>query len=149
MVRHCKFLCLLNTWGFTTVNLNLTLRKIAIWMSKNCQKLDFFFLIDKNCHFFNQIANGNFVEKNDNFCQFSWKKCQVFVYFLTVKWQFSGGSGPRWGNTCRCQTQPSSLCNTRQHISTTRQCLQSVFTYNSPFYSITWEGLQYFLSYHL
>ena len=34
---------------------------------------------------------GNFVEKNDNFCQFFWKKCQVLVNFLTLKWQFSGG----------------------------------------------------------
>ena len=29
----------------------------------------------------------------DNFWQFFWKKCQVFGNFLTVKWQFSGGSG--------------------------------------------------------
>ena len=29
----------------------LSLRKIAIWLSKNCQKLDIFFKkIDKNCH---------------------------------------------------------------------------------------------------
>ena len=42
--------------------------------------------------FFNKIANGNFVEKNDNFCQFFFKKCQVSGNFLTVKWQFSGGS---------------------------------------------------------
>ena len=34
---------------------NLTYRKIANWMSKNCQKLDIFFKkIDKNCHFFQQ-----------------------------------------------------------------------------------------------
>ena len=46
----------------------------------------------KIVNFFNKIANGNFVEKNDNFCQFLKKKCQVFVNFLTVKWQFSGGS---------------------------------------------------------
>ena len=43
----------------------LTLRKIAIWLSKNCQKLDIFFKkIDKNCHFlaiFGQ-SNGNFPE---------------------------------------------------------------------------------------
>ena len=35
----------------------------------------------------------NFLEKNENFWQFFWKKCQVFDNFLTVKWQFSGGSG--------------------------------------------------------
>ena len=32
------------------------------------------------------------IEKNDNFCQFFWKKSQIFGNFLTVKWQFSGGS---------------------------------------------------------
>jgi len=55
----------------------LTVRKIAIWMSKNGQNLTI----------------GNFVEKNDNFCQFFWKKCQVLGNVLTVKWQFSGGTG--------------------------------------------------------
>ena len=49
--------------------------------------------------FFNKIANGNFVEKNENFCQFFWKKCLVFGNFLTVKWQFSGGSG-RYSAIC-------------------------------------------------
>ena len=56
--------------------------EIAIWLSKNCKKLVFF---PKNCHwqfFF-----------NENFWHFFWKKCQVFCNFLTVKWQFSGGSG--------------------------------------------------------
>ena len=45
------------------VSLYLTLRKIAIWMSKNCKK-----------------------KKNG-------KKSQVFGNFLTFKWQFFGGSG--------------------------------------------------------
>ena len=58
--------------------MNLTLRKIAIWMSKNCPKLDIFF------------------KKN-------WQKiviffkCQVFGIFLTFNWQFSGGSGCHLG----------------------------------------------------
>ena len=43
--------------------LHLTLRKIAIWMSKNCQKLYFFF-IDKNCHFFQQNCQWQFCWKN-------------------------------------------------------------------------------------
>ena len=30
---------------------------------------------------------------NENFWQFFLKKCQVFGNFLTVKWQFSRGSG--------------------------------------------------------
>ena len=42
--------------------------------------------------FFKKIATGNFFEKNENFWQFFWKKCQVFGNFWTVKWQFSGGS---------------------------------------------------------
>ena len=78
---------------FQMVYPNLTLWKIAIWLSKNCQKLDIFFKkIDKKCHFFNKIAIGNFVEKNDTFCQFFWKKCQSFGNFLTFKWQFWRGS---------------------------------------------------------
>ena len=48
--------------------------------------------------FFQKIANGNFFEKNENFWQFFWKKCQAFGNFLTVKWQFSGGSGPHTGS---------------------------------------------------
>ena len=42
---------------------NLTLQKIAIWLSKICQKLDIFF--QKNCHLFLAIfwqSNGNFPE---------------------------------------------------------------------------------------
>ena len=43
--------------------------------------------------FFKKIAIGNFLKKkNENFWQFFLKKCQVFGNFLTVKWQFSGGS---------------------------------------------------------
>ena len=43
-------------------------------MSKNCQKLDWQFFLNKN------------------FWQFFFFKCQVFGNFLTVKWQFCGGS---------------------------------------------------------
>jgi len=39
-------------------------------------------------------GNGNFFEKNENFCQFKKKKCRVFGNFLTVKCQFSRGSVP-------------------------------------------------------
>ena len=42
--------------------------------------------------FFKKIANGNFFEKNENCWQFFLKKCQVFGNFLTVNWQYSGGS---------------------------------------------------------
>ena len=73
---------------------DLTLRKIAIWLSKNCQKLrhlkkklpKIVFFFQKNCQW-----------------QFSWKKwqslafffikCQVFGNFFTFKWQFSWCSG--------------------------------------------------------
>ena len=61
----------------------LTLLKIAIWLSKNCQKLDFFFfLMKKIVIFLNKIAIGNFVEKNDNFCQFKKKKKSSFWQFF-------------------------------------------------------------------
>ena len=75
------------TWSLTNmtnVTMNLTLWKIAIVMSKNCQNPYFFFL---NCRKFSY-----FFEKNENFWQFFWKKCQVFGNFFTFKWQFSGGS---------------------------------------------------------
>ena len=39
---------------------------------------------------------GNFVEKNDNFCHFFFLNV-VFGNFLTVKWQFSEGSGLNTG----------------------------------------------------
>ena len=54
---------------------NLTLQKIAIWNLKICQKLDIF---SKKL----LLPLAIFL-----------KKCQVFGNFLTVKWQFSGGSG--------------------------------------------------------
>ena len=60
---------------------NLTLRKIAIWLSKNCQKLNlFFFKLPKICKKMKFFGNLK-------------KKSQVFGNFLTVKWQFFGGSG--------------------------------------------------------
>ena len=66
---------------------DLTLRIIAIWLSKNCQKLDIFFKkIDKIFIFFNKIANGNFVEKNENFVNFLEKN----VKFLAIFWQSNG-----------------------------------------------------------
>ena len=51
----------------------MTLRKTAILLSKNCQKIDIF---------------SKKIEKKIFFQQ----KCQVFGSFLTVKWQFSGWS---------------------------------------------------------
>ena len=42
--------------------------------------------------FFKKIAIGNFFEKNEIFLAIFLKKCQIFGNFLTVKWQFSGGS---------------------------------------------------------
>ena len=43
----------------------LTLRKIAIWMSKKCKKIALKKItknIAKNCHFVQKIANGKFLE---------------------------------------------------------------------------------------
>ena len=73
---------------------------LAIWTSGklpfDCQKiaknLTFFQKkIAKNFHFFKKIAIGNFVDKNDNFCQFFWKKCQVFGNFLHLNGNFPEG----------------------------------------------------------
>ena len=58
---------------FWNIWIHLTLRKIANWMSKNCQKLDIFFKkIDKNCHFFNKIAIGIFFFFNFKFLAIFW-----------------------------------------------------------------------------
>ena len=66
------------SWLVTGFRTDLNLRKIAIWLSKN-----------------------------EHFCQFFWKKCQVFGNFLTFKWQFSGESAsdirPCWaGRNRKC-----------------------------------------------
>ena len=66
---------------------DLTLRKIAIWLSKNCQKLDIFSKkLTKIVLFFNKIANGNFVEKMTIFVNFFEKN----VKFLAIFWQSNG-----------------------------------------------------------
>ena len=57
-------------------------------MSKNCQKLDIFFKkIDKIVIFFNKIAIGNFVEKNDNFNNFVnfFEKNVKFLQFFDIQ----------------------------------------------------------------
>ena len=69
---------------------NLTLRKIAIWLSKNCQKPDIFSKkIAQNFHFF---------QKNCHWLFFKWKmlaiflkKCQVFGNFLNSYGNFPEG----------------------------------------------------------
>ena len=50
-------------------------------VKKKSQKLDIF---SKN-------SNGNYLERNDNFCLI-FEKMSSFCLFLTGKWQFSGGS---------------------------------------------------------
>ena len=66
-------------------------------VKKNCQKLDIF--SKKNAKIFlffsKKLPLAIFLKKK-NLGQFFLKKCQVFGNFLTVKWQFSGGSGMRW-----------------------------------------------------
>ena len=61
----------------------MTLWKISMLMSKIAKKLRFFSKkLTKIVIFLNKIAIGNFVEKNVNFCQFFWKKCQSFGQFF-------------------------------------------------------------------
>jgi len=61
-------------------------RTVVIWPSVklpfDCQKLDIFS---------KKIAKN--YNENKFFWQFYWKKCQDVGHFLTVKWQFSRGSG--------------------------------------------------------
>ena len=65
-------------------NCHLNVKKMA----KN------FFLIDKNCLFFQKNCQSQIFLKKRKFLAIFLKKCQVFGNFLTVKWQFSGVSAP-------------------------------------------------------
>ena len=78
-------------------------RRNRIWPSGklpyDCQKIAknlTFFLITKIVIFFNKIAIGNFIEINDNFCQFFWKN----VKFLAIFWQ-SYGNFPEGQVSCQ------------------------------------------------
>ena len=77
LVKNCKF----------HQTAHLTLRKIAIWMSKNFPKLDIFF---KKYHFFKKITIGNFVEKMTIFVNFFWKNVKFLAFFWKMSsfWQF-------------------------------------------------------------
>ena len=62
-------------------HLSLILRKIAKWMSKNCQKLDIFSKKLAKIVIFQQNCQWQFCWKNDNFCQFLKKKKSSFGNF--------------------------------------------------------------------
>ena len=88
-------------------------------MSKNCQKLDIF--LKKKFFFFFKFAISNFFfEKNEKFWQFFKTKCQVLSNYLTVKWQFSGGSGlePTFGQIVDNRTQ---ILNVLRSVKTGRK----------------------------
>ena len=72
------------------VCLYLTLGKIAIWLSKNCQKLEIFFKkIDKNCLFFStKLPMAILLKKNDNFCQFF--DIQMSIFCRVRQWPTNG-----------------------------------------------------------
>ena len=112
---------------------DLTLRKVAIWMSKNskknwknvqknCQKLSFF---SKNCQklsfFFQKIANGNFLEKKDNFWQFFEKKCQRFWQFFDSQMTIFRRVWSLGGNLIYCTSEKCSYLEytTFEHSSPT------------------------------
>ena len=67
---------------------DLTLLKIAIWLSKNCQKLDIFWKkIAKNFHFFKKNCQWQFFWKISKFLAiFFWKN----VKFLAIFWHSNG-----------------------------------------------------------
>ena len=75
---------------------HLTLRKIAIWLSTNFQKLDIFSKkIAKNFLFFQKkLPMAIFLKKMKIFGNFFWKN----VKFLAIFWQ-SNGNFPE-GQTC-------------------------------------------------
>ena len=73
-------------------SLNLTLVKIAIWLSKNCQNLKFFPENCQNWTFFQKVAqNCHFFPKKLPLTFFL-EKMTILGNLWTVKWQFSGGS---------------------------------------------------------
>ena len=74
-----------------SVNLPFDCQKTATNLTFFQKKLPKFFFF-----FFKKI-----IANDENFWQFFWKKCKVFGKFLTVKWQFSGGSdGQQMGQIC-------------------------------------------------
>ena len=88
--------------------MDLTLRKIAIWLSKNCQKLDIFFKkIVKNCHFL-----SIFLKKCQDIWQFFDIQLAIFRRFrfsdtfLFVN--FSVGRGCDQGCTSGLQGEESA-----------------------------------------
>ena len=92
---------------------DLNLRKIAIWMSKNCQKLDIFQQNWQKLSFFQQIANGNFLEKNYNFWQLFWKNVKILAIF----WQSNG-------NFPEVQVRTNLRLLNITHDRTCKLCLQ-------------------------
>jgi len=91
----------------------------------------------QNCHltvkklpgtyfFFKKIAKN--CQKNDNFCQFKKKKSQVFGNFLTVKWQFSGGSAPKCNISMYSHTFHRFIC--KVHLSPLEFMLYFVYFFN-------------------
>ena len=86
-----------NRCNHDSLSSDLTLRKFAIWMSKNAKnliKISFLFFkkITKNCNFSQKLPLVIFLKKLQLLANVL-KKNQVFGNLFTLKWQFSGGSG--------------------------------------------------------
>ena len=113
-----------------TLGCHLTLQKIAIWLSKKCQKLDIFFQkIAKNfLFFFKKIANGNFFWKK-------WKFLAIFLEKMSSFWQFFDSQMAifrrvRYRSTGRCIIPPILSCiKTKKWLIFCRKCLEE-FTEN-------------------
>ena len=87
----------------------LTLRKIAIWLSKHCQKLD----IQKNWQKLSFFQHWQFCWRNDIFCQFFFEK-KIFLAiffkckFLAIFWHSNGNfpEGQDWMRNIKYDKSP-------------------------------------------
>jgi len=81
LFRTCIFTCV-DTFNATRACSKLTVQKFAIWMSQNCQKLDFFFKLTKKKSFF---------QKNENFWQFFQKMSSLWQFLYNSNGNFLDG----------------------------------------------------------
>ena len=91
----------------------------------------------KTCHF-KKLAK---IVKKDNFFQLFWKKCQVFVNFLTFKWQFSGGSGQQ-DFVCspnNIDTRHGNVAQLKFVYYTNYLAIKSVYAYKLSLLIVKWK----------
>jgi len=110
-------------------NCHLTIKKLPkTWYFFPPKMTNFFIFFQKNCHW-------HFFWKKLKFLSIFLNNCQVFGNFLTVKWQFSGGSGigAKWGS--RVQPESGTILHGKADVK--------IVTWNNsrhkcPMFSLRW-----------